>query len=94
MKYVKIVYDNPKDRELVEIIDTKLPIFIELIDYNTKHGKKEAYKLKSQWAARLNPFVMVTDKEGKVEKIFYSENGNAINQLIKFLNEGFNKEIE
>ena len=81
-----IVYDNKKDRELVDLIDSKFPIFINYIDFNTVKGRKEAYKVKSHWAAIKNPFVIIQDGE-EIVKIFYSEESNAIQQLINYLND-------
>ena len=80
-----VVYDNKKDKELLNLIDSKVPIFINYIDYNTTNGRKEAFKVKSQWSAKKNPFVVVQEGE-QIIKVFYSESGNAINQLISFLN--------
>ena len=80
-----VVYDNKKDRELLDLIDSKFPIFIHYIDFNTKNGRKEAYTVKSHWAAKLNPFVVVKEDE-EIIKVFYSEKDNAINQLINYLN--------
>jgi hypothetical protein len=81
-----IVYDNKKDKELLNLVDSKVPIFIKYIDYNTVEGRKEAYQVKSHWAAKLNPFVVVQEGE-KIIKVFYSESGkNAIQQLINYLN--------
>ena len=87
-----IVYDNKKDRKLLDLVDSKFPIFIEYVDSNTIKGKKEAYRIKSHWAAKMNPFVIVQENE-KILKVFYTESGkNAVQQLINYLNEGFNKE--
>ena len=87
-----VIYENKKDKEFLDLIDSKIPIFIRYIDYNTIEGRKEAYKIKSHWAARMNPFVVVQEDE-EIIKVFYSESGkNAIQQLINYLNESFNKE--
>ena len=87
-----VIYENKKDKEFLDLIDSKIPIFIRYIDYNTIEGKKEAYKVKSHWAARMNPFVVVQEDE-EIIKVFYSESGkNAVQQLINYLNESFNKE--
>lgn len=51
----------------------------------TLKGKKEAWKLKSHWAAKLDPFVLITDLEDKPIKVFYSESGDAIEELNKYL---------
>lgn len=85
-----VVYDDRRDRELLESTDSKFPIFIHYIDFNTISGRKEAYKVKSYWGAVKNPFVVI-EKEDKTIKIFYSDAGNnAIQQLINWLNESKN----
>lgn len=80
-----IVYDDNKDRELLNLIDSRFPIFVEYINYNSLKGRKEAYKVKSHWGARKNPFVVVKDDNDSILKIFYSETDNAIHQLINWL---------
>ena len=79
-----VVYENKKDKELLNLIYSEVPIFIEYIDFNTKNGRKEAYAVKSKLSARLNPFVVLQEGE-EIIKVFYSEKGNAIQQLINYL---------
>lgn len=86
---VIVVYDNKKDREYLNLIDSKFPIFIEFINYNTVKGRKEAFTIKNPWGAKLNPFVVVKEDD-KIINVFYSEKQNAIQQLIDFLNESKN----
>lgn len=87
MKLANVIYEDNRDRELLELSNSRFPIFINYIDYTTSQGKKEAYRIKSHWAARANPFVELWD-EDKVIKVFYSdaEGDNAIYQLINYLN--------
>lgn len=82
-----IVYDNKKDRELLDLIESKFPIFMNYINFNTTHGRKEAFRVKSYWGAIKNPFV-VTNDEDKLIKVFYSDTGgdSAIQQFINWLN--------
>ena len=88
-----IVFENKKDKELLNLINSKVPLFIEYINYNTKSGRKEAYQIKSHWGAKQNPFVVL--KEGKeIVKVFYSEKENAVQQLINYLNDCKNQEIK
>jgi hypothetical protein len=48
---------------------------------------KNGWKVKNECAARLDPFIVVKDTEGKIVKAFYSESKTSpINQLILFLN--------
>ena len=79
---VKIVYNNLKDRELVELVKFKTPFFVEYIDVNTKNGKKEGYKIKSEFSARKNPFIVVYDDEDKFIKCYWSEINNACQSFI------------
>ncbi len=79
---VKVVFDNIKDKELIELVEFSTPFFMEYIDMRTRSGIKEGYKIKSEFGARKNPFVVVYDDEDKFVKCFWSESGNAIQQLI------------
>ena len=36
-----IVYDNKKDKELIELVRLSTPFFVKYIDTNTENGKKE-----------------------------------------------------
>ena len=79
-----VVYANKKDKELLNLIHSEVPFFINYIDYNTKNGRKEAYTIKSKWSAKLNPFVVLQEGE-EIIKVFYSEKENAVQQLINYL---------
>ena len=57
---------------------------ITLLDVETLKGKKEAFKLKSHWGARLDPFILLEDN-GKAIKAFYSEAGNAVEDFLKYI---------
>ena len=82
---IKIVYDNKKDKEFLNLTYSEIPYFVEYINCN--EAPKEAYKIKSHWGAIKNPFVVITD-ENKIVKVFYSDakGSNAIQQLINYLN--------
>lgn len=86
MKIV-FIYDNNKDREFLELISSKSSIFIDYVNFNTTNGRKEAYKIKSHYAARLNPFALVLDDSNKLIKVFYSEAENVLSSLTKYINE-------
>ena len=81
-----IIYEEKEDREFLNLIDSKLPIFINYIDYNNVKGRKKAHKIKSHWGAVKNPFILLSE-EDKIIKVFYSEKDNAIQQFIKYLND-------
>lgn len=82
---VKIVYKNLKDKEFLEIVDLETPVFVEFIDIKTSKGKKEGWKLMNYYGTTVFPFVeLEIDESNRVP--FYGERGNAINQLINYLN--------
>ena len=85
-----VVYDNKKDRELLDLVYLEFPLFMHYVDFNTKDGRKEAYRIKSHWAAIKNPFVVLVDNEGNTLKVFYSDDkgDSAIYQLINYLKNG------
>ena len=81
---VYFVYSNTKDKEC--IMDSACSnFFIHFIDAGSYKGKKEAFKLKGSYGAKLDPFAIVLDN-GKPIKAFYTENGNSvIKDLEKYL---------
>lgn len=85
---VYLVYND--DSQLKKIGGTytlKVSPFFHFIDDRTKEGKKESFKLKGSWGARLTPFALCTEGD-KVIKAFYSETGtDIIKELIDYLNE-------
>lgn len=67
---------------------------IEFFNMNTVDGKKKGFKVKNEWAAKANPFVLIEDN-GKAIKAFYSETGDtAINQFLTWCKNEYSKGIE
>ena len=61
---------------------------ITLLDVETLKGKKEAFKLKSHWGARLDPFIIIEDN-GKAIKAFFFFFVDAISEFLNYIeNEG------
>jgi len=82
---VKVVYKDLKDKEFLDKINLKTPIFIEFIDINTKKGKSEGWKLMNYYGTTSFPFIEIEiDESNKIP--FYGERGNAVGQLINYLN--------
>lgn len=81
-----IVYNNPNDKELIKLIEFKNPVFVNFIDFNSLKGRKESYKVKGKYAARANPFIELLDDNKELIKAFYSEEKNACNQFIEWMN--------
>lgn len=89
---ITIVYDNIKDKELVELVEFPTPYFIEFVDTTTREGLKNSFKVKGKYGARLNPFVVIENDKDEFIKCFWSETGNAVQQFINFIkNENQNK---
>jgi len=83
---VKIIFNNIKDKEFLDNINLEIPFFVEYIDINTVKGKKDGWKLMNYYGTQTFPFVeLELDNEKDRYKPFYSENGNAIFQLINYL---------
>lgn len=59
-------------------------ISFTFIDALSKKGKKEAWKLKNYWGAKLDPFALISE-EDKPIKAFYSEACNVIESLKEYL---------
>lgn len=84
---VKVVYKNEKDKEFLDKINLEVPFFVEYIDINSKKGKKEGWKLMNYYGTTIFPFVeLKLDGVENRYKPFYSENSNAVGQLINYLN--------
>ena len=81
-----VVYDNIKDKELLDSINLEVPFFVEYINMNTKNGKRQGTKIKYHWGAKLNPFIELYENN-EIIQVFYSEKSNACNQLISYLND-------
>nr|DAH58139.1 MAG TPA: hypothetical protein [Bacteriophage sp.] len=82
---VYIVYNN--DEVLKKLGGTlKVSPFFHFVDDRTRKGKKDSWKIKGGFGAKLTPFAVVYEGE-KPLKAFYSETGeNVIDSLIDYLN--------
>lgn len=85
---VYLVYnDDAQIRQIGGTYTLKVSPFFHFIDDRTIEGRKESFKLKGSWGARLTPFALCTEGE-KAVKAFYSETGeDVIKSLIDYLNE-------
>ena len=81
-----VVYDNIRDKELLDNINLEVPFFVEYVNMNTTSGKRQGTKIKYYWGAKLNPFIELYENN-EIIQVFYSEKGNACNQLISYLND-------
>lgn len=73
------------------IINTEVAtnFYIHYINENSFKGKKEAYKLKNMYGAKLSPFALIK-VEGKPIKAFYSEDKSCnLDNIINFIVENY-----
>ena len=84
---VYVVYNDEKQIKKVEDSCKKESLTFHFIDSQSLKTKREAWSLKSHWAAKEDPFAIAMDGD-KAVKAFYSEaETDVINSLIKYLNE-------
>lgn len=85
---VYIVYnDDNVIKRLGGTYTLKVSPFFHFMDERTYKGKKDAWKIKGSFGARLTPFVAIYEGDRPI-KAFYSETGeNVIESLINYLNE-------
>lgn len=81
MVNVTIVYD---DLEQIKDFKDTTSYKFKFIDSKSRKGKKEAWRVKNYYGAKLDPFVVILDNEKPI-KAFYSEAEDVINSLTKFI---------
>lgn len=80
-----IVTYNDKE-QLKKLGDiTKYNLTFRFIDSSTFKGKKESFRIKSGYSARLDPFAVIL-YNNKAIRAFYTEAGDIFEPLIKYLN--------
>lgn len=80
------IYNSEEQRKRLGDALNKIKVspFLHFINSTTKEGRKESYKIKSHFAARLDPFIILYNKDKPIRG-FYSEAGDCIEQCIKYL---------
>lgn len=86
---IYIVYDNDKQIEKVRNLNNESLTF-HFVDITTRKGKKEGWRIKNGWSARLNPFVLVL-KDNNPTSVFYTEHEDVIKALLTYIT---NKQYE
>lgn len=81
---ITIVYNDDKQLELLKKEEFSTSPFFTFIDERNHQGRKDGFKLKNYWGTRLCPLVEIKNKD-KVIKVFYSEDRDAVEQLIEYL---------
>ena len=84
MTDIIVVYSDKSQLDRIGDTSKYTPIF-HFVDSLAKKSKKEAWRIKSYYGAKLDPFAVILDDEKPV-KAFYTEAEDVINSLIKYLN--------
>ena len=81
---VTIVSDNPKDLDRIMRATLKVEPYITFLD-ETKE-KRKAWEFKNQYAARLNPFIVVNRGFKDYTTLYKEVYADPIKELIDLLN--------
>ena len=84
MTDVIIVYNSESQLDRIGDTSKYTPIF-HFVDSLAKKSKKEAWRIKSYYGAKLDPFAVILDNEKPI-KAFYTEAEDVVDSLIKYLN--------
>lgn len=84
MTDVIVVYSDKDQLDRIGDTSKYAPIF-RFVDSLAKKSKKEAWRVKSYYGAKLDPFAVILDDEKPI-KAFYTEAEDVIDSLIKYLN--------
>lgn len=88
---ITVVYSDKSQIDRIGDTGKYSPIF-HFVDTFTYKSKKEAWRVKSHYGAKLDPFAVVVE-DNKPIKAFYSEAEDVIGSLIKYLNDMNNNVI-
>lgn len=75
---VSITVENDEQINNINSLETKA--YFDIFDERYRQGKKEAWALKNQYGARLNPFAEIK-VNGKFYQVLYSEASDVIKDL-------------
>ena len=84
MTEVIVVYSDKSQLDRIGDTSKYTPIF-HFVDSLAKKSKKEAWRIKSYYGAKLDPFAVILDNEKPI-KAFYTEAEDVIDSLTKYLN--------
>lgn len=84
MTDVIVVYSDKSQLDRIGDTSKYTPIF-HFVDSLAKKSKKEAWRIKSYYGAKLDSFAVVLDNDKPI-KAFYTEAEDVIDSLIKYLN--------
>lgn len=80
---IKVFLTYTNSSEIEKVIDSK-SITFHFIDMLSTRGKKEGWKLKNYWGAKLDPFAVIIENDIPI-KVFYSEVENVVENLNHYI---------
>ena len=84
MMNIIVVYSDKSHLDRIGDTSKYTPIF-HFVDSLATKSKKEAWRVKSYYGAKLDPFAVILDDKKPI-KAFYTEAEDVIDSLIKYLN--------
>ena len=84
MTDIIVVYSDKSQLDRIGDTSKYTPIF-HFVDSLAKKSKKEAWRIKSYYGAKLDPFAVILDDKKPI-KAFYTEAEDVIDSLTKYLN--------
>ena len=84
MMNIIVVYSDKSQLDRIGDTSKYTPIFL-FFDSLAKKSKKEAWRIKSYYGAKLDPFAVILDDKKPI-KAFYTEAEDVIDSLTKYLN--------
>ena len=84
MTDIIVVYSDKSQLDRIGDTSKYTPIF-HFVDSLARKSKKEAWRIKSYYGAKLDPFAVILDDEKPI-KAFYTEAEDVIDSLTKYLN--------
>ena len=84
MTDIIVVYSDKSQLDRIGDTSKYTPIF-HFVDSLARKSKKEAWRIKSYYGAKLDPFAVILDDKKPI-KAFYTEAEDVIDSLTKYLN--------
>lgn len=82
-----IVYNNDLQVQRIKETQFKESLYLQFIDSRTRKGKNAAWKLKNEFGARLDPFIVIYDNDKPIKAFYTEADVDVVESLIKYLNE-------
>jgi hypothetical protein len=82
---VYLIYNDDTQLKKVKNYPFDNSYFFHFIDDRTRQGRKDAWKIKGGFSAKLSPFAVCYDKNRPIKAFYTEADSNIIESLIDFL---------